>query len=152
MEGWVEFEDKKAAKRVAELLNAQRIGTKKGDFWYDDLWSMKYLPKFKWHHLTEQIGIFLISISYLMYLAYQNASRAEKLRNEIAQEKRANSAFERNLERNNMIHSIQRKRQDRGYEKEDKVAVRRQFNQNAVILGDDEQGSVREERYTDQII
>ena len=55
-EGWVEFEDKKVAKKVAGLLNAQRIGTKKGDFWYDDLWCIKYLPKFKWHHLTEQIG------------------------------------------------------------------------------------------------
>ena len=55
-EGWVEFQDKKVANKVAGLLNAQRIGTKKGDFWYDDLWCIKYLPKFKWHHLTEQIG------------------------------------------------------------------------------------------------
>ena len=21
-----------------------------------DLWNMKYLPKFKWHHLTEEIA------------------------------------------------------------------------------------------------
>jgi hypothetical protein len=56
-EGWVEFEDKKVAKRVAENLNAERTGQKKGDFLYDDLWCLKYLPKFKWHHLTEQIGI-----------------------------------------------------------------------------------------------
>jgi hypothetical protein len=57
-EGWIEFEDKKVAKRVAENLNAERIGQKKGDFLYDDLWCLKYLPKFKWHHLTEQIGMF----------------------------------------------------------------------------------------------
>jgi len=56
IEGWIEFEDKKVAKRVAESLNAERIGSKKGDFLYDDLWCLKYLPKFKWHHLTEQIG------------------------------------------------------------------------------------------------
>jgi ESF2/ABP1 family protein len=55
-EGWVEFEDKKVAKKVAEQLNAQQIGGKKGGFWYDDLWNIKYLSKFKWHHLTEQIG------------------------------------------------------------------------------------------------
>jgi len=55
-EGWIEFEDKKVAKRVAESLNAERMGAKKGDFLYDDLWCLKYLPKFKWHHLTEQIG------------------------------------------------------------------------------------------------
>lgn len=56
-EGWIEFADKKIAKRVAETLNAERMGSKKGDFLYDDLWCLKYLPKFKWHHLTEQIGI-----------------------------------------------------------------------------------------------
>lgn len=56
-EGWVEFEDKKVAKRVAEMLNTQRMGAKKGHALYDDLWCIKYLPKFKWHHLTEQIGI-----------------------------------------------------------------------------------------------
>jgi ESF2/ABP1 family protein len=68
-EGWVEFEDKKVAKKVAGLLNAQRIGTKKGDFWYDDLWCIKYLPKFKWHHLTEQIGIGP-KIFYSSYFAF----------------------------------------------------------------------------------
>jgi len=71
-EGWVEFEDKKIAKKVAGLLNAQRIGTKKGDFWYDDLWCIKYLPKFKWHHLTEQIGtdpkIFFFLLSPLPFV------------------------------------------------------------------------------------
>jgi ESF2/ABP1 family protein len=56
-EGWVEFEDKTVAKKVAKLLNAERIGSKKGDVLYDDLWCIKYLPKFKWHHLTEQRGI-----------------------------------------------------------------------------------------------
>jgi hypothetical protein len=70
-EGWVEFEDKKVAKKVAGLLNAQRIGTKKGDFWYDDLWCIKYLPKFKWHHLTEQTGttlkIFFFFLSPLVF-------------------------------------------------------------------------------------
>jgi ESF2/ABP1 family protein len=62
IEGWVEFEDKKVARRVAEMLNAQRMGGRKGDFWYDDLWCIKYLPKFKWHHLTEQIGRILVKL------------------------------------------------------------------------------------------
>ena len=39
------------------MLNAERMGAKKGDALYDDLWCIKYLPKFKWHHLTEQIGM-----------------------------------------------------------------------------------------------
>jgi hypothetical protein len=41
---FIPFEDKKVAKQ------------KKGDFLFDDLWCLKYLPKFKWHHLNEQIG------------------------------------------------------------------------------------------------
>lgn len=56
-EGWVEFKDKKVARSVAEMLNAQPIGGKKGTRWRDDVWTMKYLPKFKWRMLTEQIGM-----------------------------------------------------------------------------------------------
>lgn len=55
-EGWVEFKDKRVARSVAEMLNAQPIGGKKGTRWRDDVWTMKYLPKFKWNMLTEQIG------------------------------------------------------------------------------------------------
>ena len=55
-EGWVEFKDKRVARSVAEMLNAQPIGGKKGSRWRDDVWTMKYLPKFKWNMLTEQIG------------------------------------------------------------------------------------------------
>lgn len=55
-EGWVEFKDKKVARSIAEMLNAQPIGGKKGTRWRDDVWTMKYLPKFKWNMLTEQVG------------------------------------------------------------------------------------------------
>jgi len=144
-EGWVEFEDKKVAKKLAGLLNAQRIGTKKGDFWYDDLWCIKYLPKFKWHRLTEQIGmdpknpIFLaIALLEANYQAYQNASRTEKLRNEIAQEKRENLAFVQNSERSKMIENIQRKKRERGEEATESMKdanLRRQFAQKSVVHG-----------------
>src|SRR5690606_4737948 len=63
-EGWVEFLNKKDAKLCAETLNARIIGGKKGNFYYDDIWNIKYLPKFKWHHLQAQIcEYFLFSIS-----------------------------------------------------------------------------------------
>lgn len=45
--GWVEFSDKKVAKRVAESLNCTPIGGKKGDFYHDDIWNLKYLKNFK---------------------------------------------------------------------------------------------------------
>ena len=53
----MEFEDKAVAKRVAALLNGQQMGGAGGAAAYHyDLWTLKYLPKFKWDHLTEEIG------------------------------------------------------------------------------------------------
>lgn len=71
-EGWVEFLDKKIARRVAESLNATPIGGKKGSFHYDDLWTLKYLPKFKWHNLTERV-------------AYDRAVREKRIQAEMQQ-------------------------------------------------------------------
>ena len=56
-EGWVEFEDKAVAKQVAAMLNSNPIGGKRRSAYHYDLWSLKYLPKFKWDHLTEEIGM-----------------------------------------------------------------------------------------------
>ncbi len=55
-EGWVEFEDKKVAKRVVAMLNGNAIGGKRRSAYHYDLWNLKYLPKFKWDQLTEEIG------------------------------------------------------------------------------------------------
>ena len=99
-EGWVEFLNKKLARRVADSLNGTRIGGilvqgvdciesalaaqshpllslgleggSKRNYYHDDLWSVKYLPKFKWTHLTER-------------LAYDNAVRDQRLQAEVAQ-------------------------------------------------------------------
>jgi ESF2/ABP1 family protein len=56
-EAWIEFEDKKMAKAVAELLNGHPMGGKKRSKYHDELWTLKYLPKFKWDHLTEEVGM-----------------------------------------------------------------------------------------------
>ncbi|KAF8583948.1 hypothetical protein K439DRAFT_1347203 [Ramaria rubella] len=71
-EGWVEFKDKKIARSVAALLNAQPIGGKKGTRWRDDVWTMKYLPRFKWNMLTEQV-------------AHEAAMHTARLRVELSQ-------------------------------------------------------------------
>jgi ESF2/ABP1 family protein len=55
-EAWIEFEDKKMAKAVAELLNSHPMGGKRRSKYHDELWTLKYLPKFKWDHLTEAVG------------------------------------------------------------------------------------------------
>ncbi|BGP39403.1 RNA-binding ATPase activator esf2 [Rhodotorula kratochvilovae] len=56
-EGWVEFLDKRIARSVAEMLNANPIGGKKSDRWHDDVWTMKYLPRFRWDQLSEQVAL-----------------------------------------------------------------------------------------------
>ncbi|GAA5906742.1 hypothetical protein JCM6882_003290 [Rhodosporidiobolus microsporus] len=56
-EGWVEFLDKRVARSVAEMLNAQTIGGKKSERWHDDIWTMKYLPRFRWDQLSEQVAL-----------------------------------------------------------------------------------------------
>lgn len=72
-EGWVEFTNKKVAKAVAEMLNAEPIGAASGGSggggkggkksgglgmrrWKDEIWTMKYLSGFKWGMLSEQLG------------------------------------------------------------------------------------------------
>ncbi|KAG0150129.1 hypothetical protein CROQUDRAFT_38802 [Cronartium quercuum f. sp. fusiforme G11] len=56
-EGWIEFEDKKVARRIAELLNTRPIGGKASDRYSSELWSLKYLPKFKWSNLSDQMAV-----------------------------------------------------------------------------------------------
>ena len=55
-EGWVEFASRKVAKRVTEALHGTRIGATKHATHADDLWSLKFLRKFTWEHLTEKMA------------------------------------------------------------------------------------------------
>ncbi|KAG8780123.1 RNA-binding ATPase activator esf2 [Ceratobasidium sp. 428] len=84
-EGWVEFESKHVARSVAEILNAQPIGGKKGTRWRDDVWTMKYLPKFKWNMLTEQV-------------AQEAAAHTARLRVELSQSRAEQRDYLRNVE------------------------------------------------------
>ena len=56
-EGWVEFRDKADAKMCAIALNGTMIGGKKRhNMFHDDIWTIRYLPKFKWNNLTEKLA------------------------------------------------------------------------------------------------
>ncbi|KAF9183606.1 RNA-binding ATPase activator esf2 [Haplosporangium sp. Z 767] len=96
-EGWIEFKDKSVAKQIAKTLNATIIGGSKNSYYHDDMWNIKYLPKFKWDHLTERI-------------AYENASRAQRLQAEISQAKRENKFIMTNIEKAKMIKNIEEKK------------------------------------------
>merc|ERR1712088_370591 len=84
-EGWVEFLSKKVARMTAERLNCQPVGGKRKSKTYDQTWNIKYLPRFKWVHLSER-------------LAYEAAVRQQRLRTEISQVKREAEHFKSSVE------------------------------------------------------
>jgi len=100
LEGWVEFVNKKEAKRVCELLNGRNIGGKKRSYHYDSMWTLLYLKSFKWHHLTDQI-------------AAENASRESRMRAEISKAQRENRDFVSNVQKAKMLDTIRSKRKNR---------------------------------------
>lgn len=58
-EGWVEFLSKADAKRAPELLNNSTVGDvlgKQRSFHAADILNVRYLRKFRWHHLQEKLG------------------------------------------------------------------------------------------------
>nr|CAG8443805.1 9489_t:CDS:2 [Entrophospora candida] len=97
-EGWVEFLDKKDAKNVANILNTQPIGGNRRNHYHDDLWNIKYLSKFKWSNLTDQI-------------AYENAARVQRLTAEISQSRRENKDYIAKVEKAKKIRNIIRSKE-----------------------------------------
>ncbi|XP_043524188.1 activator of basal transcription 1-like isoform X1 [Frieseomelitta varia] len=92
-EGWVEFESKKIAKYVAFTLNNTQISTRKKSKFYDVIWNIKYLPRFKWIHLSER-------------LAYERAVHKQRLQTEIAQAKREANFYSHNVDRSRKLHQV----------------------------------------------
>jgi ESF2/ABP1 family protein len=80
VEGWVEFDYKKDARRCAETLNARPMGGKKRGKYTEDLWNIRYLRKFKWGQLTEKIQ-------------HERSVRDSRTREEMSQQKRENKYF-----------------------------------------------------------
>lgn len=74
-EAWIEFEDKKLGRAVAEMLNGNAIGGKARSRYHDDLWTLKYLPKFKWDHLTEEVGAKAAFVCTVVGCAFQNIAQ-----------------------------------------------------------------------------
>ncbi|KAI4350608.1 hypothetical protein L6164_005053 [Bauhinia variegata] len=93
-EGWVEFTDKRVAKRVANMLNGEQIGGKKRSSFYYDLWNIKYLSKFKWDDLTEE-------------LAYKKAIREQKLALELSAAKRERNFYLSKVEQSRALSHIE---------------------------------------------
>ncbi|XP_074286922.1 pre-rRNA-processing protein ESF2-like [Silene latifolia] len=93
-EGWVEFSDKRVAKRVANMLNGEQIGGKKRSKFYYDIWNIKYLSKFKWDDLTDES-------------ARKNAAREEKLRMELVAAKKEKDFYISKVEMSRALSEIE---------------------------------------------
>ena len=99
-EGWIEYESKKIAKRVASSLNNMTITNHKRSVHFGDLWNMKYLSKFQWAHLTEKV-------------AYERRMREQKLRIEMVNARRENQAYSNLVEAGKGMDNIDKRRRKR---------------------------------------
>lgn len=149
-DGWVEFASKKTAKICAETLNATIVGGRKGGWYHDDVWNMKYLKGFKWADLMEQVQ-------------REKSERDAKRRIEDARARKEEKVFLQGHEKGKMLDGIQKKNEekrrrkmaagnrdgDEDGRKEEPVNARRLFKQNEVKVGRDKmpknQGDVEED-------
>ncbi|KAI0103223.1 hypothetical protein GGR51DRAFT_525102 [Nemania sp. FL0031] len=99
-EGWLEFIKKDDAKAAVDLLNGTTLAAigmaKKGSYYRDDIWSLRYLKGFKWHNLTEQI-------------AAETAERQSRMRAELSKATKENKEFVRNIQKAKELEGIQSK-------------------------------------------
>ncbi|GAD91814.1 conserved hypothetical protein [Paecilomyces variotii No. 5] len=142
-DGWVEFASKKTAKICAETLNANIVGGKKGGWYHDDVWNMKYLKGFKWADLMEQVQ-------------RERSEREAKRRIEDARARKEEKAFLAGVEKGKVVEGIRKKKEEKKKAKavengdtqngQDLQHVRRVFRQNEVrekakrdegVLGED---------------
>lgn len=105
-------------KMAAMSLNGQKMGSKKGNFYAEDLWNLKYLPKFKWHNLTER-------------LAHEERLKKERLKLELDQEQKVEEFYSEKMQKSRMISGIVRNKETKG-----KSVVAKKFrraNQKSII-------------------
>ncbi|KAF0036107.1 hypothetical protein F2P81_011419 [Scophthalmus maximus] len=107
-EGWVEFRDKRVAKKVAASLHNTQMGTRKRQSFSSDLWCIKYLHRFQWTHLSER-------------LAYEQTVQQQRLRTEVSQAKRETNFYLNNVERSSHMDDTKRKRRRDGQQVDEKT-------------------------------
>ena len=108
VDGWVEFASKRSAKICAETINGRIVGGKKGGWYHDDLWNVKYLRGFKWGDLMEGVR-------------REERGREERMRVEVRREGRERRAFLEGVERGKREVGMERKRKRRAEERGDGV-------------------------------
>lgn len=97
IEGWVEFRNKKEAKKCAEMLHGRQVGGKRRSAHYYDLWNIRYLPKFKWDNLTEE-------------MEYQKALKEKKMQLELAVAKKERDFFLAKMDQAKALEAMKERR------------------------------------------
>ena len=105
-EGWIEFSEKLYAKLCEYELSGQVIGGKKNIPFKEDIWTIKYLHKFKWHHLIEQSN-------------FKKKIREQKMKAELAQARRETNFIEENFEKSRIINKKRKREQENSGEKQE---------------------------------
>lgn len=109
-EGWVEFANKKDAKKIAKMLNGEPMGGKKRSAYYYDLWNIRYLRNFKWDNLTEEI-------------AYRNAVREQKQAADISAAKRERDFYLAKVDQSKAIAAMEERKTKKQKSEERATAV-----------------------------
>ncbi|KAM6929190.1 activator of basal transcription 1 isoform 2-T2 [Lycodopsis pacificus] len=107
-EGWVEFRDKRLAKKVVSSLHNTPMGSRKRQRFSSDLWSIKYLHRFQWTHLSER-------------LAYERTVLQQRLRTEVSQAKRETNFYLNNVDKSSHMDNLRRKRQRDGIQVDERT-------------------------------
>ncbi|KAJ5820069.1 hypothetical protein N7474_005660 [Penicillium riverlandense] len=141
-DGWVEFASKRTAKICAETLNATIVGGRKGGWYHDDIWNMKYLSGFKWDDLMEQ-------------QRRERAEREARTRMQDIRAQKEEKMFLAGVEAGRVADGMARKREEKRKRldtgKEEAVlakapqALRRRFVQNDVVKAKEDQQAIRED-------
>jgi len=96
-EGWIEFKDKRRALKIANTLNNTLIGGSHRSFHAHDLWSIKYLHKFKWDDLTDE-------------QAHETRTKQDKMRAELSQSKKETSFYMKQVGQAKAIEAMAERR------------------------------------------
>ena len=116
-EGWIEFEDKIFAKLCEYQLNGKVIGGNKKCPYKDELWTIKYLHKFKWHNLMEKIN-------------FDRNVKKNLIKTEIKQGIRENNFIIKNYEKSKAINK-KRKREEEENKNQNNEKKENESNDNS---------------------
>lgn len=106
-EGWVEFRDKRIAKRVAASLHNTPMANRRRSPFSSDLWCIKYLHRFQWCHLSER-------------LAYEQTVYHQRMRTEISQAKKETNFYLASVEKSQNLQKLKKKKDKKGEVVEEK--------------------------------